>query len=119
LKVKNRKKLFDLLIVDINLLNQNGFEFIQKLKSQLECKKNIPVMILSGDATPVSIKEAVGVGAVEYFIKPFKAAELSYKYITEPLNFLNYVKIKLTLRNKKWQINEENYKKQNDLLNNI
>ncbi|WP_028992010.1 response regulator [Thermoanaerobacter thermocopriae] len=75
LKVKNKKELFDLVIVDINLPNQNGFEFIRKLKSQAEYK-NIPVMILSGDATAPSIRRAIEVGAVEYLIKPFKAAEL-------------------------------------------
>ncbi|WHE06589.1 response regulator [Thermoanaerobacterium thermosaccharolyticum] len=76
LKIKSSKKeLFDLVIVDINLPNQNGFEFIQKLKSHLEYK-NIPVMILSGDATASSITQAIEIGAVEYLIKPFKAVEL-------------------------------------------
>jgi PleD family two-component response regulator len=87
LKVKNRKELFDLVIVDINLPNQNGFEFIHKLKSQAEYK-NVPVMILSGDATPVSIKKAVEVGAVEYLIKPFKAAEL----VKRVVKLIGYVK---------------------------
>ncbi|AIS52236.1 response regulator receiver protein [Thermoanaerobacter kivui] len=87
LKVKNKEKLFDLIIVDINLPNQNGFEFIQKLKSQAEYK-NIPVMILSADATPLSIREAVEVGAVEYFIKPFKAAEL----VKRVVKLIEYVK---------------------------
>ncbi|SNX53732.1 response regulator [Thermoanaerobacterium sp. RBIITD] len=76
LKIKSSKKeLFDLVIVDINLPNQNGFEFIQKLKSHSEYK-NIPVMILSGDATASSITQAIEIGAVEYLIKPFKAVEL-------------------------------------------
>ncbi|WP_235603267.1 response regulator [Thermoanaerobacter sp. YS13] len=43
LKVKNKEKLFDLVIADINPPNQNGFGFIHKLKSQAEYK-NIPVM---------------------------------------------------------------------------
>ena len=75
LKVKNKKKLFNLVIVDINLPDQNGFEFIRKLKLQAEYK-DIPVMILSGDATAPSIRQAIEVGAVEYLIKPFKTDEL-------------------------------------------
>jgi len=75
LKVKDRKELFDLVIVDINLPSQNGFEFIKKLKSQAGYK-DIPVMILSGDATAPSITHAIEVGAIEYLIKPFKEDEL-------------------------------------------
>ncbi|MGJ7046139.1 response regulator [Thermoanaerobacterium thermosulfurigenes] len=75
LKVKDRKELFDLVIVDVNLPNQNGFEFIKKLKSKAGYK-NIPVMILSGDATAPSITQAIEVGAIEYLIKPFKEDEL-------------------------------------------
>ncbi|SHE69128.1 response regulator receiver modulated diguanylate cyclase [Caldanaerobius fijiensis DSM 17918] len=75
LKIKSKKELFDLVIVDINLPNQNGFEFIQKLKSYPEYR-NIPAMILTGDATASSIAQAIEIGAVEYLIKSFKADEL-------------------------------------------
>ncbi|HHW58042.1 MAG TPA: response regulator [Clostridia bacterium] len=87
LKVRNRKELFDLIIVDINLPNQNGFEFIQKLKSQAEYK-NIPVMILSGNATAPSITQAIQIGAAEYLIKPFKAAEL----VKRVVKLIGYIK---------------------------
>ncbi|TCW30678.1 response regulator receiver domain-containing protein [Thermohydrogenium kirishiense] len=87
LKVKNRKELFDLVIVDINLPNQNGFEFIRKLKSE-EKYRDIPVMILSADATVPSIRQAVEAGAVEYLIKPFKAAEL----VKRVVKLIGYVK---------------------------
>jgi len=87
LKVKNRKELFDLVIVDINLPNQNGFEFIRKLKSE-EKYRDIPVMILSADATAPSIRQAVEAGAVEYLIKPFKAAEL----VKRVVKLIGYVK---------------------------
>jgi CheY-like chemotaxis protein len=87
LKVKNREELFDLVIVDINLPNQNGFEFIRKLKSE-EKYRGIPVMILSADATAPSIRQAVEAGAVEYLIKPFKAAEL----VKRVVKLIGYVK---------------------------
>ena len=87
LKVKNRKELFDLVIVDINLPNQNGFEFIRKLKSE-EKYRDIPVMILSADATAPSIRQAVEAGAVEYLIKPFKAAEL----VKRVVKLIGYIK---------------------------
>ncbi|MBE3579081.1 MAG: response regulator [Caldanaerobacter subterraneus] len=87
LKVKNRKELFDLVIVDINLPNQNGFEFIRKLKSE-EKYRDIPVMILSADATAPSIRQAVEAGAVEYLVKPFKAAEL----VKRVVKLIGYIK---------------------------
>ncbi|NNG68196.1 response regulator [Caldanaerobacter subterraneus] len=74
-KIKSRKELFDLIIVDINLPDQNGFEFIRNLKSE-EKYRHIPVIILSAEATVPSIKRAVEAGAVDYLVKPFKAEEL-------------------------------------------
>jgi len=68
-KIKSRKELFDLIIVDINLPDQNGFEFIRNLKSE-EKYRHIPVIILSIDATVPSIRRAVEAGAVDYLVNP-------------------------------------------------
>ncbi|WP_278429398.1 response regulator, partial [Caldanaerobacter subterraneus] len=62
-------------MADINLPDQNGFEFIRNLKSE-EKYRHIPVIILSIDATVPSIRRAVEAGAVDYLVKPFKAEEL-------------------------------------------
>jgi len=79
-KIKSRKELFDLIIVDINLPDQNGFEFIRNLKSE-EKYRHIPVIILSIDATVPSIRRAVEAGAVDYLVKPFKAEELEKRVV--------------------------------------
>ncbi|MDK2877574.1 MAG: phosphoserine phosphatase RsbU/P [Thermoanaerobacteraceae bacterium] len=75
LKIKKNKELFDLVIVDINLPRQDGFALMEKIKSCSEYK-DVPVMILSGDATASSVMRAIEMGAVEYLSKPFKTEEL-------------------------------------------
>jgi two-component system alkaline phosphatase synthesis response regulator PhoP len=69
LKTAQREKP-DLIILDIYLPGQNGFDVVRKIKSSSELK-NIPVMILSGKKEELDVVLGLELGADDYFTKPF------------------------------------------------
>ena len=62
----------ELVILDINLGDGNGFDLLREIKS----KKDIPVIILSANDLETSIVMGLDMGADDYITKPFKAREL-------------------------------------------
>ncbi|WP_159945862.1 GGDEF domain-containing response regulator [Caloramator fervidus] len=85
--IKNKGKLFNLIILDIHLPDNNGLCFIDLLRNSDELKayKNIPIMILSSDSTVATVKKAIEKGANDYLNKPFSTYEL-LKRIKKLLN---------------------------------
>lgn len=78
LTIPSAEKMFKLLervlpeiiLLDIEMPEMNGFEAIQKLKSNEE-HKNIPVIFLSGSIDEKDKKQGIGLGAVDFITKPF------------------------------------------------
>ncbi len=70
------KQLFsndiDLLLLDINLPDGNGFDILKEFKHQ----RDIPVIFLTANDLEVSIVMGLDMGADDYITKPFKAREL-------------------------------------------
>ncbi len=70
------EKLFskevELVLLDINLPDGNGFDLLKKLK-QLS---DIPIIFLTANDAEVSIVMGLDMGADDYITKPFKAREL-------------------------------------------
>lgn len=66
---------FDLIIIDINMPDINGFELINFVKNN-ERYKNIPVIIISTESSEEDKKRGMTLGALSYLTKPFKAEEL-------------------------------------------
>lgn len=64
---------FDLLILDLNLPKQDGFEVLQQLRGQGEY---LPVIILSARDQVEDKVTGFEVGADDYVTKPFRFAEL-------------------------------------------
>ncbi len=60
----------DLVILDIMLPGQNGFDVCRKMKSSQELK-NIPVLILSAKGEELDIVLGLELGADDYVTKPF------------------------------------------------
>lgn len=58
-----------LLLLDITMPLVNGFEVLQWLRSHPELPRVRPVM-LSGSYRPDDIERAIGLGAVDYLVKP-------------------------------------------------
>jgi two-component system OmpR family response regulator len=63
----------DLCIVDINMPNMNGFEFLNKLR---EHDTTTPVLLLSARDSPEDVAQGLRFGADDYVRKPFSLEEL-------------------------------------------
>lgn len=62
----------DLILLDIDLPDINGFEILNSLRA----KSNVPVLILSGDKDDTDKVRALHSGADDYITKPFNPEEL-------------------------------------------
>ena len=69
----------DLILLDVEMPDMNGYEVISKLKES-ETTAGIPVIFLSGKIDPSSEIEGLNLGAVDYIFKPF-SKELLLKRI--------------------------------------
>ena len=69
-KLKNNN--YNLIILDINLPGENGFEFLQKLR---QTWNNTPVLILTSKNTTEDIVNGLELWADDYMSKPFDMSE--------------------------------------------
>jgi DNA-binding LytR/AlgR family response regulator len=74
----------DLIICDIKMPNMNGYEVIKRLNKD-ESLSLIPFIFLTAKADMADLRYGMNLGADDYIIKPFKAADL-YKAIEVRLN---------------------------------
>lgn len=65
----------DLILLDIEMPDVNGFEVLQALKGEAQTA-NIPVIFLTGKSEPQAQVEGLELGAVDYVTKPINAAVL-------------------------------------------
>ncbi|MDM8558439.1 hybrid sensor histidine kinase/response regulator [Candidatus Parabeggiatoa sp. HSG14] len=70
-----KKKLPDLILLDIMMPEMNGFEVCEKLK-QYPTTKDIPVIFLTAKTEKEDIIKGLEQGAVDYVTKPFNTKEL-------------------------------------------
>ena len=71
--VKNKTP--DLILLDIQMPEMDGFEVCVILKSQFETKE-IPVIFLTASTETENILKGFEVGAIDFITKPFNSAEL-------------------------------------------
>jgi PAS domain S-box-containing protein len=69
-----RQHVPDLILLDLHLPDMPGWEVLRELQ-QHETTRNIPVVIVSADATSRQIKRLLGAGARAYLTKPIDVAE--------------------------------------------
>ena len=69
---KLHEQLYDIVILDLNLPDGNGLDFLEKISSQFV----IPVIILSADFQNKSKVDALNLGAYYYLNKPIHIDEL-------------------------------------------
>jgi class 3 adenylate cyclase len=65
----------EIILLDIDMPDMNGYEAIKILKSKLETK-NIPVIFLTGKTESDDELEGLSLGAIDYITKPFNPALL-------------------------------------------
>lgn len=73
---KLRDQLPDLVLLDVNMPNKDGFAVLEEIRSD-PLTKNIPVIILTAARlNPVQIQFGLNLGADDYITKPFDRREL-------------------------------------------
>lgn len=102
---KIETKNYDLILLDIMMPVMDGFEFLRIIKEQDE-KKEIPVIILTGNTSEDDVVKGLELGAIDYITKPFRKMEL-----------LARVKNHLDLSHSRKELKESSYTK--DKLFNI
>ncbi len=65
----------DLILMDVRMPRMTGYQACEALKSLPETK-DTPIIFLSAKGQESEIQEGLGVGAVEYILKPFAPDEL-------------------------------------------
>ena len=65
----------DFLILDVNLPFEDGFSFLQRIKTVLE-NQRIPVLFLSARDQDEDRLQGLDLGADDYMTKPFSPSEL-------------------------------------------
>ncbi len=76
--LSKREDEIDLLVLDMNMPEKTGIEVIKELRF-LESKKNIPVIMLTADATPEARELSLNAGANCFLTKPIDARVLLEK----------------------------------------
>jgi CheY-like chemotaxis protein len=66
-------KPVDLVITDRSMPRMDGLELLAKLK---ENEKTIPSLVISAYGEEALWGQAIGLGAVDYLLKPFKAEDV-------------------------------------------
>lgn len=79
-----RKKIPDLILLDIILPKKNGYEVLEELKEDGQTK-NIPVILLTNLESPEDIEKAFEKGASTYLVKSDYRLEDIVKKIKETL----------------------------------
>jgi len=70
-----RKKLPDLILLDIMMPGMDGLEVCEKLKADTGTK-DIPIIFLTARTDTESIVKGFEIGAADYVTKPFRQSEL-------------------------------------------
>ena len=68
----------DMMIVDLEMPEMDGFEFLKQVKSS-GFFRAIPVMMLSGVDSSAERVKCLKAGALDFMIKPFNPEELTIK----------------------------------------
>lgn len=66
---------FDCIILDINMPNMNGIEFLKARKAEPSLAK-VPVIMLTTQDEEALRQEALSLGAKNYLVKPFQKDQI-------------------------------------------
>jgi two-component system, chemotaxis family, chemotaxis protein CheY len=67
---------FDLVIVDVNMPQMDGFSFVKAMRRQAAPMSSIPALVISTEAGPQDKAAARAAGANFYLVKPVSQAAL-------------------------------------------
>jgi len=76
--IKTREQTPDLVLLDINMPEADGFQVLKTLKNDVTTAR-MPVIMVTSCDTPDDIETAYKLGAAEYVIKPINFDDLRNK----------------------------------------
>ena len=71
----------DLILLDIMMPGMDGFEIAQELKTR-EDTRSIPIIFITGQMDPESIRKGFELGGQDYITKPYHVLELRARVAT-------------------------------------
>jgi DNA-binding response OmpR family regulator len=79
-----QKKKFDLIALDIDLPDSNGYQVCREIK-QRHFSRHTPIIFISGRPLEEDIQRGLEAGAVDYITKPFNASD----FVSRILSHIN------------------------------
>jgi len=73
--LKNLSLKYDILLLDVNMPDMNGYQFYAEIKEYL----NIPVIFITAYSDMDNMEKAFNLGAADYIKKPFELKELELR----------------------------------------
>jgi phosphoserine phosphatase len=83
------EKEIDLVILDLNMPIKDGYEVLKDLKNDNRFV-NLPIIVNSSITDKEKVKEALSLGAADYFVKSQKMEDMEVLISTKVNNILNY-----------------------------
>ncbi|WP_062544866.1 hybrid sensor histidine kinase/response regulator [Rufibacter tibetensis] len=74
-----RQQSFDLVLMDMQMPEMDGYEAMQYIRQQLPSHRDIPIIALTAHASEGEITKCLSAGANTYVSKPFKAEDLLHE----------------------------------------
>lgn len=68
--IQSQERIYRLMLLDIQMPVMDGFDVLEYL-GRKQLLKDLPVIVISGDASNNAVLHAYELGAVDYFSKPF------------------------------------------------
>jgi two-component system chemotaxis response regulator CheY len=75
-----KQKVIGLILSDVDMPDMNGLQLLADIK-QIERARDIPVVMISSDASKDTVLEALKLGAAGYISKPFTTEHIREKLI--------------------------------------
>jgi len=66
----------DLVLLDLHMRGQDGFEILRQLSSRIPPQSYLPIMVLTADLSQESKQKALSLGAADFITKPFDNVEV-------------------------------------------
>lgn len=70
------RETFDAILTDVSMPGMGGIDVLRAVRKR---DLDVPVLLITGDASVESAVEAIRQGATDYIVKPFNAGELTRK----------------------------------------
>jgi DNA-binding response OmpR family regulator len=72
---------FDLITLDVDMLDEDGFRIFHWLK-ETPCCNQIPIVFVSARRTEKDVQRGLELGAVDYIVKPFEATDFVFRIVS-------------------------------------